>query len=284
MSAFDTAWDFLKGKKFLGPKKERRPMSAAKKRYMFGKNPKVHEEGSKGHRMNSLNLARLNNTFSTPVGSHYREAAGTILRDELRGKVLFLRRSSNETSKHGMWELPGGKVEGDEHPESTAHIETREETGFPTQFLRHHGSHIDHDKNKVYHGYESTLHRDIDPNSVRLSDEHDDFRWVRPREVQYLRDEDGGLSHHAEQLFREHMPWNKRRMEDGTWKDNRPDYVHGSAMPSTANGMQHMESWGDWNDWQRFLDPDYPTQTEIEDALKDEYPHDAAWEHLRGEG
>jgi 8-oxo-dGTP pyrophosphatase MutT (NUDIX family) len=298
MDAFDTAWDFLKGKKFLGPKRKG-TMTAAKKRYLFGKNPKIYETGSKEHRFNSLNLSRIFHGKGPLSGyhirPHFREAAGTILRDERNGKVLFIRRSSNETSKHGMWELPGGKVEGDEHPESTAYHETKEETGFPTQYLRHHGSHIDHEKSKVYHGYETTLHRDIDPNSVKLSDEHDDFRWVHPRDVQYLRDEDGGLSHHAEQLFRQHMPWigAKRRMKDGTWKFNkrrmedeppglnRYNYVHGSAMPSTANGMQHMESWGDWGDWQNFLDPDHPTQAEIDEALRDEHPDDPSWDMLR---
>ena len=60
-----------------------------------------------------------------------REAVGVIVRkqywqpspdDDLMkiDSILMLRRSANETSMHGLWELPGGKVEGNESIWSTA--------------------------------------------------------------------------------------------------------------------------------------------------------------------
>ena len=137
---------------------------------------------------------------SRGVPKGYREAAGAMIHHEPTGKVLFVRRSPKETSKHGMWELPGGKVEDGEHPESTAAIEAMEEVGLPLQNLKHMGSHVDHAKSKVYHGYQGVLGGDIDPNSVQLSEEHDEFRWVHPNDVAQLED-DGGLSHHAQHLF-----------------------------------------------------------------------------------
>ena len=138
---------------------------------------------------------------SRNVPEGYREAAGVIITHPRTGRILFVRRSPKETSKHGMWELPGGKVEGDEHPESTAAIEAMEEVGLPLNYLQHAGSHVDHDKNKVYHGYKAILHPRLHPDEhVKLSEEHDEHRWVHPDDVPSLLD-DGGLSHHAEYLL-----------------------------------------------------------------------------------
>ena len=57
----------------------------------------------------------------------YRHAAGCVVFND--NKVLLLRRSIHETSQHGLYELPGGKVEGAESPQETAIIETKEEAG-----------------------------------------------------------------------------------------------------------------------------------------------------------
>ena len=43
------------------------------------------------------------------------------------GKILFLRRSPKETSKHGLYEFPGGKLEDGETAREAALIETEEE-------------------------------------------------------------------------------------------------------------------------------------------------------------
>ena len=58
--------------------------------------------------------------------SNYRQAAGAIIRDS-EGRVLLMRRSPLETSMHGMYELPGGKLEEGETPEDAARIEALEE-------------------------------------------------------------------------------------------------------------------------------------------------------------
>lgn len=125
----------------------------------------------------------------------YRKAAGCIVRNE--GMILLLRRSVNETSYHGLWELPGGKVEGDELPHQTAVNETVEETGISkligTNILLE--PHIDHDMEKVYYGYVADVFGNT-PNTT-LSDEHDAFMWITVEGALTIEP----LSHHAHFLL-----------------------------------------------------------------------------------
>ena len=66
------------------------------------------------------------------------------------GKILFLRRSPKETSKHGLYEFPGGKLEDGETAREAALIET-EEAGLKVKIVRQLDSHVDHSMKKVYH-------------------------------------------------------------------------------------------------------------------------------------
>ena len=104
----------------------------------------------------------------TPPGMHGIKMAGALL----------LRRSKNETSMHGLWELPGGKVEGGLTPLETALIETREETGLGVQLIVPwaDGEQMltHHDTGKDYHIFIGVPDR----LNVVLSDEHDEFEWV----------------------------------------------------------------------------------------------------------
>ena len=108
----------------------------------------------------------------------YRNAAGTFV---MKGKkFLILQRSKKETSKHGLWELPGGKVEKGETPRETAVIETQEEAGLDVTLKVNLGSHIDDKKKKVYHAFIATPKKG---QKVKLSEEHVSHKWVTPEEV-----------------------------------------------------------------------------------------------------
>ena len=136
--------------------------------------------------------------------SNYRQAAGAIIRDS-EGRVLLMRRSPLETSMHGMYELPGGKLEEGETPEDAARIEALEESGLPIVNLQALKPHVDHGMEKIYHGFTA----DIDPEhegDVVRSDEHDNHMWIHPQEALNMQGHPDGmdvpfLSHHAANLF-----------------------------------------------------------------------------------
>jgi len=132
---------------------------------------------------------------------NYRQAAGCILL-HIDGKdnprILLLRRSIEETSMHGLWELPGGKMEGKETPTECALQELLEETGLePDRIIRTMPSHVDDKMKKIYHGIMARI-RGKEP-VVKLSEEHDKYRWITVADALTM---DEPLSHHAEYLFK----------------------------------------------------------------------------------
>jgi len=119
----------------------------------------------------------------------YRNTAGAFV---MKGKkFLILQRSKKETSKHGLWELPGGKVEKGETPRETAVIETQEEAGLDVTLKVNLGPHIDDKKKKVYHAFIATPKKG---QKVKLSFEHSDYKWVTPEEVMAMPKK--MISHH----------------------------------------------------------------------------------------
>lgn len=110
--------------------------------------------------------------------SGYRNAAGAFV---MKGKkFLILERSKKETSKHGLWELPGGKVEEGETPREAAVIETKEEAGLDIKLKANLGPHHDNKKKKTYHAYIGVPKKG---QKVKLSEEHSAHKWVTPEEV-----------------------------------------------------------------------------------------------------
>ena len=125
----------------------------------------------------------------------YRNAAGCIVfKDD---KILLLRRSINETSQHGLYELPGGKQEQGVSLFDTALTETKEESGLDVRVITKLEPHVDSNMKKIYHGFTAM----VDGNEeVKLSDEHDEYKWVSIRDALNMPEP---LSHHAEFLFRQ---------------------------------------------------------------------------------
>lgn len=130
----------------------------------------------------------------------YRECVGVLVCHGPK-HILLLRRSAQEDSMVGLWELAGGKVEEGETLLEAALLELREETGLVPQegeSLHYYGTDHDHDKKKRYHLflYEvNSQERDIDEVKVTCSFEHDAFQWLTPPEVRRLNREQM-VSHH----------------------------------------------------------------------------------------
>jgi len=135
----------------------------------------------------------MNNDFDLCTDADrtdYRECVGVMVHYG-RKHILVLRRSAQEDSMVGLWEMPGGKVEEGETLLEAALLELREETGIVPpegKSLHYMGTDHDHDKKKRYHlfFYEVETVGNIDEVDVVCSFEHDDFNWLTHTEVRQL--------------------------------------------------------------------------------------------------
>lgn len=156
-----------------------------------------NRDGTKGevHKViGGIPFDKAGNMLLNPPG--YREAAGCIVQRGSDKKILLLRRSIHETSFHGMYELPGGKLEEGETPKEAALIETKEEAGLDVRIVQTLQPHIDHDMKKVYHGFVGAPKKGA---KVKISEEHDEYKWVSIKQALALPSKK--LSHHARFLL-----------------------------------------------------------------------------------
>lgn len=101
-------------------------------------------------------------------------------------KYLVLRRRDGRYLG-GQWDIPGGTVEADETPAEAAVRECVEEAGIITTVgpeVAHYENTDTEGRDLVFHTLTYLLHPDSSVLDVVLSpDEHDDFRWVLPRDA-----------------------------------------------------------------------------------------------------
>jgi 8-oxo-dGTP diphosphatase len=101
------------------------------------------------------------------------------------GKILTIRRSATAPSNPLCWDLPGGDVDFGEDAKESIIREIKEETGLEVNDLRV----LDvisgfNDKDEFW----VTICYAAQPTTagVKLSYEHDDFKWVTPEEFKQL--------------------------------------------------------------------------------------------------
>lgn len=82
--------------------------------------------------------------------------AGCVIIDDY-DRLLLLHRSAGEVAS--QWELPGGKVEYGEVPESAAVRELHEELGIRVRLIRTlgHGEFADDENDYVYHWFQARI-------------------------------------------------------------------------------------------------------------------------------
>ena len=110
---------------------------------------------------------------------HYNIAVGIIWN---KGQILISKRRENGLLG-GLWEFPGGKIEGDENAENCIIREIKEELGVyvkPTTFLKqikhaytHFSITMDAYNCDFLHGYPQPLGCD-------------DWRWIKPEQIKTL--------------------------------------------------------------------------------------------------
>jgi 8-oxo-dGTP diphosphatase len=100
------------------------------------------------------------------------------------GRFLFLQRSAKSRHFASQWEVPGGKPDAGEDIAACLIRETKEETGLDltiTGVAGAAGGEIP-GLNLAY----LFLHGTVDSESVHISDEHDDCRWLALEEAESL--------------------------------------------------------------------------------------------------
>ncbi len=129
---------------------------------------------------------------------HLRKMAGRIdvakiLLQNSEGQFLVVKKVESYDEMGGKWELPGGKMENGEHREKSVKREVLEETDLKVENLR--------DVVRVEVEAENCVNcyimysRDF-TGEAKLSDEHSQYRWVRPdefRDMEWHSDAGYGL-------------------------------------------------------------------------------------------
>ena len=98
------------------------------------------------------------------------------------GKFLIVRRSNQARDMHGVWELPGGRLEFGESPEYALLREIKEEVGLELTTLKVVNSWTFMKTDRCQIVGLNFLCRPVN-NIVRLSHEHSDYVWIGKQDI-----------------------------------------------------------------------------------------------------
>ena len=106
----------------------------------------------------------------------------------LDNKLLVIRRSQKESFMPGYYELPGGKVNFGEDPTDGLVREFLEESNLKIKVLDPFNTFADVTENNQRHNIEIVYFVELigSIDELKLSDAHDDFKWITSEEVSAL--------------------------------------------------------------------------------------------------
>ena len=110
-------------------------------------------------------------------------AAYAVLQNS-EGKLLLLRRSADSKTNPGRWEPPGGKTEPGERLDEALEREVFEETGLRIAVSRLLGA-VDFELPAIKVAC-LIMEGHLTSGDIRLSSEHDAYRWLRLQEVRQV--------------------------------------------------------------------------------------------------
>lgn len=102
---------------------------------------------------------------------------GIIERD---GKVLVMKRAEHKPSG-GRWNFPGGKIENGETPREAAIREVREEAGVEPEVKREGEFFYSETSDRKWEVYPYLMESE---DEIELNEEHTEFKWVHPSELE----------------------------------------------------------------------------------------------------
>lgn len=123
------------------------------------------------------------------IGEHFpKTEVSRIVPMTIHGMILVLRRASGLSNNAGRYEIPGGKNEGKDF-EATCREELSEESGLAlhaiedpmlvSAYLMAQRPNSDRTGFYIAHAALGL----VSEGPIRLSDEHDDYQWIRPADV-----------------------------------------------------------------------------------------------------
>ncbi|RLE45947.1 hypothetical protein DRJ22_03230 [Candidatus Woesearchaeota archaeon] len=120
------------------------------------------------------------------MGSQKISTGGCLIVDD---KVLVVRRSPKESFLTGWFELPGGGVEFGESPQDAVIREFFEETNIRVSIVDiiRVFSYVSDDNSKHTVEIVFLVKALSNVSDIRLSEEHDDFRWISLDELNNLK-------------------------------------------------------------------------------------------------
>lgn len=110
-----------------------------------------------------------------------------IVFDEDNNNILIVKRSDKDSHKPGEWEFPGGKLDEGQDLNKALEREVLEETGLfiiPTSRMAYIESEII--TKGQYQGLPYVVIIGIGKKvggKIKLSDEHDDYKWIDPDNI-----------------------------------------------------------------------------------------------------
>jgi len=110
-----------------------------------------------------------------------REFSSFVVFIDPEEKVLILKRQNASGTKFpGLWSFAGGGAEEGEEPEDAVRREALEETGLTINNVEL--VHTKNDGNKDVHFFKCSDF-DGDVQKDKVLDEHDDFKWINPNDL-----------------------------------------------------------------------------------------------------
>jgi len=117
----------------------------------------------------------------------YPAIKGIVLKD---GKVLIMKRSLTEDHAQGLWDTPGGAIDFGEDPIECLKREVKEEANLEIEVLKplRVWSFLKNPETQIIG---ITILCKYKSGEVKLSEEHTEFKWIKPEEINNYEALDG---------------------------------------------------------------------------------------------